>query len=71
MFSTNDELVTVAELSSRLKVSKHTLYELTRHRAEVRQSNPLPCIRLSRKNLRFSWAAVCAWLSKLEQQPTA
>jgi excisionase family DNA binding protein len=69
MFQPGDELLTVNELSARLKISKHTLYELTRQRAEVRQANPLPCIRLSRKNLRFSWAAVCAWLSELQQQP--
>jgi predicted DNA-binding transcriptional regulator AlpA len=55
------DILTPAELASRLKVSKSWVFEQTRERAKVRNARPLPCIRLG-KYLRFSWAQVSEWL---------
>jgi len=55
------DLLTPDELAQRLKVSRSWVFEQTRQRAKIRNSHPLPCIRLG-KYLRFSWPAVCRWL---------
>jgi len=57
------DLLTPEELATRLKVPKSWVFEQTRVRAKIRNKNPLPCIRLG-KYLRFSWVAVCAWMSE-------
>jgi hypothetical protein len=57
------DLLTPEELADRLKVSPSWVFEQTRARSKVRNKNPLPCIRLG-KYLRFSWLAVCAWMSQ-------
>ena len=57
------DLLTPVELASRLKVPKSWVFEQTRDRTKIRNKNPLPCIRLG-KYLRFSWVAVCAWMSE-------
>jgi excisionase family DNA binding protein len=56
-------ILTLAEISARLKVSERWVYEKTRHRCR----NPLPSIRIGR-SLRFHWLDVSAWL---RQQSTA
>jgi predicted DNA-binding transcriptional regulator AlpA len=53
-------ILTLAEVSSRLKVSERWCYEKTRRRCR----NPLPCLRIGRF-LRFDWADVSAWLRQL------
>jgi hypothetical protein len=58
-----EDILTPAELASRLKVSKGWIFEQTRNRAKVRNKNPLPCIRLG-KYLRFSWPQVCQWMAE-------
>jgi hypothetical protein len=55
------DLLTPSELAERLKVPKSWVFEQTRSRATVRNSRPLPCIRLG-KYLRFSWPQVCEWM---------
>jgi excisionase family DNA binding protein len=50
-------ILTLAEISARLKVSERWVYEKTRHRCR----NPLPSIRIGRF-LRFHWLDVSAWL---------
>ena len=57
------DLLTPEELAARLKVPKSWVFEQTRDRAKIRNKNPLPCIRLG-EYLRFSWLAVCAWMSE-------
>jgi excisionase family DNA binding protein len=52
-----ENILTLAEVSSRLKVSERWTYEKTRRRC----LNPLPAIRIGRF-LRFNWADVSAWL---------
>lgn len=56
-----DDILTPAELATRLKVSKTWVFEQTRQRAKVRNKKPLPYIRLG-KYLRFSWVQVSLWL---------
>lgn len=55
------DILTPEELAGRLKVSRSWVFEQTRNRAKVRNSNPLPCIRLG-KYLRFSWEQVSRWV---------
>jgi hypothetical protein len=57
------DILTPAELAARLKVSRSWVFEQTRLRAKVRNNVPLPCIRLG-KYLRFSWVAVCEWMTQ-------
>ena len=57
------QILTMAEVAIRLKVSKRWVYEKTRDRCR----NPLPAIRIGRY-LRFDWGDVSAWLC---QQKTA
>jgi excisionase family DNA binding protein len=57
------QILTMAEVAGRLKVSKRWVYEKCRHRCQ----NPLPAIRIGRY-LRFDWGDVSAWLC---QQKTA
>jgi hypothetical protein len=57
------DILTPEQLAARLQVSKSWVFEQTRERAKVRNKNPLPCIRLG-KYIRFSWVAVCAWMSQ-------
>jgi predicted DNA-binding transcriptional regulator AlpA len=52
-----ENILTLAEVSSRLKVSERWTYEKTRRRCR----NPLPCLRIGRF-LRFDWGDVSAWL---------
>jgi hypothetical protein len=57
------DLLTPEELAARLKVPKSWVFEQTRERAKIRNSMPLPCIRLG-KYLRFSWVQVCEWMAQ-------
>ena len=57
------DILTPEQLAERLQVSKSWVFEQTRHRAKVRNKNPMPCIRLG-KYLRFSWVRVCEWMAQ-------
>jgi len=57
------DILTPAELATRLKVGKTWIFEKTRRRAMVRDSDPLPVIRMG-KYLRFNWPEVCEWLGR-------
>jgi hypothetical protein len=58
-----NDLLTPEELAVRLKVSKSWVFEQTRERAKVRNTNKtvLPFHRMG-KYLRFYWPEVSAWL---------
>jgi len=58
------DLLTPQQLADRLLVPKSWVFEQTRRRAKIRSKNPLPCIRLSKKVVRFSWRAVSEWLAQ-------
>ena len=51
------DILTLAELAERLKVSERWVYEKSRRRCP----NPLPAIHIGRY-LRFDWLEVSAWL---------
>jgi excisionase family DNA binding protein len=56
------QILTLAELAERLKVSERWVYEKSRRRCQ----NPLPAIRIGRY-LRFDWMSVSAWLRQQER----
>lgn len=56
-------LLTPAELAARLAVPQTWVREKTRDRARQRDRDPLPVVRLG-KYVRFSWAAVEAWIAR-------
>jgi excisionase family DNA binding protein len=58
-----DALLTPEELAARLAVPPSWIREKTRDRARQRDHDPLPVVRLG-KYVRFSWAAVEAWLQR-------
>lgn len=58
-------LLTPAQLSERLAVPVSWIREKTRERARIRDTDPLPVVRLG-KYVRFSWTAVEAWLKRQE-----
>ena len=47
----------------RLQVKTSWVYEQTRERAEVRNTDPFPYIKMGRY-LRFDWQDVVAWLER-------
>ena len=53
------QILTLAELAERLKVSERWVYEKSRRRC----LNPLPCIRIGRY-LRFVWTDVSDWMRR-------
>jgi excisionase family DNA binding protein len=55
------EILTPAEVASRLKVPETWVYEKTRKRC----GHALPCFRIGRY-LRFSWPAVSAWVESTQ-----
>ena len=65
-FVASDELLDISQVAARLGVPKSTVYELTRHRAHVRHSHPLPCFKVGRR-LKFNWSAVVQWIDTLEK----
>lgn len=66
MMQMGDELLDIIQVAARLGVPKSTVYELTRNRASLNHSHPLPCFKVGRR-LKFNWTAVLAWLTDLEK----
>jgi predicted DNA-binding transcriptional regulator AlpA len=62
----DDEILTPQQLAKKLQVPVSWVYEQTRTRAGVRNSTPLPHIKMG-KYLRFSWPDVVAWLDRLSK----
>jgi hypothetical protein len=56
-------LLTPEQLAGFLNVEVSWVYEQTRNRANQRNADPLPCIRMG-KYLRFYWPAVETWLER-------
>ena len=59
----HEHILTPEELAERLKVPVTWVYESTRSRAAVRNSDPLPNIRMG-KYLRFYWPEIEKWLER-------
>jgi predicted DNA-binding transcriptional regulator AlpA len=57
------EILTPEQLAQRLQVKRSWVYEQTRYRADVRNADPLPFIKLG-LYLRFDWKDVLLWLER-------
>jgi len=57
------EILTPEQLAERLQVKRSWVYEQTRYRADIRNCDPLPFIKLG-LYLRFDWKDVLAWLER-------
>lgn len=61
------ELMTVNELAAFLKMSKRSIYELTRKRVRDTQDNPMPLMRIN-GNLRVRRQDIEIWLESLVEK---
>jgi len=61
------ELLTISDLAAWLKLSKRSVYELTKQRTRARQSHPIPMIRIN-GHPRFVRSQVEAWILKLQEE---
>jgi predicted DNA-binding transcriptional regulator AlpA len=61
--TTRMEILTPEQLAERLQVKRSWVYEQTRDRADIRNADPLPFIKLG-LYLRFDWKDVLAWLER-------
>ncbi len=61
----DDEIWTVSEVASYLKMSPRQVWELTRRRGQERSDLPLPCFKIHSKCLRFRKHDVQQWLEAL------
>jgi hypothetical protein len=57
------DILTPKQLAERLQVGISFIYENTRKRANIRNPDPLPSIRMG-KYLRFYWPEVEKWLER-------
>jgi predicted DNA-binding transcriptional regulator AlpA len=60
------EILTPEQLAERLQVKRSWVYEQTRYRADVRNADPLPYMKLG-LYLRFDWRDVLTWLERQKQ----
>ncbi len=58
-----DGILTPEQLAERLQVPVSWVYEQTRHRGQVRNTDPLPYRKMGRY-LRFNWNEVKEWLDR-------
>jgi predicted DNA-binding transcriptional regulator AlpA len=58
-----DIILTPQQIAERLQVNPSWIYEQTRDRAGVRNTDPFPHIKMGRY-LRFDWQDVSAWLDR-------
>jgi predicted DNA-binding transcriptional regulator AlpA len=63
---TQTEILTVSDVAKLLKFSKGQVYDLTRSRAKVRQTRPIPVLRIN-GNLRFRRSDIEQWLNGLAE----
>jgi excisionase family DNA binding protein len=62
------ELMTVNEAAQFLRISRRSLYEMTRARVRAKQKHPLPLVRLNSNCLRFVKSELEIWILKLSQE---
>jgi len=58
-----EEILTPQEVAVRLKVKPSWIYEQTRHRGRLRNTDPLPHRKMGRY-LRFVWTEVVEWFER-------
>jgi predicted DNA-binding transcriptional regulator AlpA len=66
------EILTIDELASWLKMSKHQIYTMCEKRTRTgsMKNHPLPVLKIN-GNLRFEKSAVVSWLAKLAEGKAA
>jgi excisionase family DNA binding protein len=64
-----EPLLNMDEAAALLKLTKDQLYHLCRTRSRVRQSVPIPFIKVG-KVRRFKASSLAAWVAELEKQAT-
>jgi hypothetical protein len=64
------EILTPVQLAERLHVKPTWVYEQTRDRADVRNADPLPFIKMGRY-LRFDWKDILSWLERQKRNAPA
>jgi len=62
-----NDLLTVEELATWLKVSERSIREMCRDRSRKNQKKPIPIVRIGRA-VRFSRESITAWLHQLETE---
>ena len=62
------DLLTAKQLAKRLQVKVSWIFEQTRSRSRdpKKNPNPLPCIYLSPKVVRFRWSEISEWIKGKE-----
>ena len=60
-----EQLLTIEELASLLRVKPRTIYEMTSQRGRKRSKHPLPVIRINAKCLRFRRQDIEKWIESL------
>jgi excisionase family DNA binding protein len=60
-------LLSLSEAAELLGLKPSNLYELTRSRSRVRQTNPIPFCRLG-KRIAFRRESLEQWIGELEQE---
>ncbi len=72
MQAIQDEILTVEELATLLKMSKGQVYEMTKQRTRTgsMKENPLPVLKIN-GNVRFRKVDVDSWLAQLAEGKVA
>ncbi|MGH9522126.1 MAG: helix-turn-helix domain-containing protein [Terriglobales bacterium] len=70
MSLTSQEILTVEDAATLLRLEPEQIYQLTRARARCRASKPIPVIHVG-KFLRFRRSSLLQWLSELESSGAA
>jgi len=60
------EILTIEDVAALLKMKDSAVYEMTRHRAQVRHPNPIPVCRIN-GHIRFGRSDIEAWLERCVQ----
>jgi excisionase family DNA binding protein len=72
MQAIHDEILTVEELATLLKMSKGQIYEMTKQRTRTgsMKENPLPVLKIN-GNVRFRKVDVDSWLAREAERNAA
>jgi excisionase family DNA binding protein len=62
-----EPLLTMEQAGQLLGLSKQQVYELCRTRARVRQTHPVPFVKVG-KYLRFRASSLNEWIGKIERR---
>lgn len=65
MNAETNEIWTVDDVASFLKMKPSAVYSLTRNRGQVRSDIPLPVLKIHSKALRFRKSDVLAWVDRI------